>query len=332
MGQDIHTALMQQAHAQYASLYASSTFAPPARMAGLVDLWTFLTRAQIEAVAAANNYLAHRSVFTSAQRAEYAGLRNLWQEAQRSVYDFTRLQTRSIEGTAGPALSDRLMSSVPYPGWLPDLSSTAHAIPASVSSADRDPAGKRMFIGSYGLAPVGAFVDAHAGTDVYFGQNGTVGLSTALKVYGIGLLAASLKRRVFAVPNTPTTITAATSPTYSLPGMPTYGSVPNVANTPVTGDAAAVATHVTASGQHVSSTSSNPAVNPTGSDVLAYQAAADAGTPSYWPYYVAAGVVGVFGLWYFVFRKPKRGVRGLGEATRLRTLRDPVPSRYGLEV
>ncbi len=42
-------------------------------------------------------------------------------------------------------------------------------------------------------------------------------------------------------------------------------------------------------------------------------------------------IVGSLLYWFFAPAKHS-GTRGLGEATRLKTLHDPVPSRYGLEV
>ena len=73
---------------------------------------------------------------------------------------------------------------------------------------------------------------------------------------------------------------------------------------------------------------------PTQTEVLAYNQMASMGK-SYTVYYVVGGIAAAAALWFFFFRTPSRGVRGvrgLGQPSRLKTLQDNVPSDYGLEV
>lgn len=75
-----------------------------------------------------------------------------------------------------------------------------------------------------------------------------------------------------------------------------------------------------------------PAQSPVDPAVVAREVAMNSSSNKL-PYYIAGGIVACGLFYWFFLRAPKRsGTRGLGAPTRLKTLNDPVPSRYNLEI
>lgn len=288
---------VQEAYPTLASTYA---FPLPGVVVTLDDLVDFMGTVEEAVFAAADRGFKQRANLNATQAAGYDALRNVWHAAQLKVY---RLARTIIENTFPQSVSQSLVGGIAYPGWLPRRD-VPPAAPMTLTPDMRDAQGKRLGIWS---ATTRWLAQVHARyANTTFSLDGAA--NDAREALGdldaAGMAARALTERL---------------------GRALAGLGDAATNTGIVPPAMREKVHATAEQLQAMR------------DRAIDRELLRAGSSYTW-LYITLGAVGTIGLFWLLLRKPatrSHGVsriRGVGEATRLTSLRDKVPSRYGLEV
>lgn len=322
MGVEIVDSVRSNARRDYPALSRlGGSFALSPSITTISDVWSMLLRAQADVRAATNFYLANIGRLSAAQRESYEGMRVVWHDAQVRVLR----GTRALFARDDLHRSNALLASLGNVGWLPRLDQARAG--QTVDAMSRGTDGNLMFLGTHGLPLVQDAETAFTRANFGFADG-----DGAAAVYVAGNIATLLRRLTFPayvnsgppLPQTPDVHAAAQSP--AAPNGGNAGTV-TAAAAPRTQSASAAGTSAFSSRQ--------PLVTmPTPQEQAALDEIGRAGK-SYTLYYVL-GAAALAGLgWWFFFRtpaSPRRRFAGIGTPSRLKTLDDNVPSRYGLEV